>query len=104
MHDIESNHAMALTGFNLDDRGRPTNWQVENSWGYCDRDTPGLDGYLNMSHSWFEKYVIQIVVYKKFLSRTLQTKLNSEMLVTDLNDDNNNNNYEVIVTKNSIKT
>jgi bleomycin hydrolase len=78
MHDIESNHAMALTGFNLDDRGRPTNWQVENSWGYCDRDTPGLDGYLNMSHSWFEKYVIQIVVYKKFLSRTLQTKLNSE--------------------------
>jgi bleomycin hydrolase len=83
LRNVQGNHAMALTGFNLDEKGRPTNWQVENSWGYYDNETPGLDGFLNMSHSWFEKYVIQIVIHKDFLSRSLKKKINIEPI--DLN-------------------
>jgi bleomycin hydrolase len=75
MRNVQSCHAMALTGFNLDQKGKPVNWQVENSWGYIDSQTPGLDGFLNMSHTWFEKYVTQIVVHKNFLTRTLKNKL-----------------------------
>lgn len=74
LRNVQSCHAMALTGFNVDTKGKPVNWQVENSWGFVDSQTPGLDGFLNMSHSWFEKYVTQIVVHKNFLTRTLKTK------------------------------
>ena len=77
MRNIQGNHALCFTGFNLDKKGRPVNWQVENSWGYWDYETPGLDGFLNMSHSWFKKYVVQLVVHKKFLSRAMLKKLES---------------------------
>ena len=83
MRNVQGNHAMALTGFNLDAKGRPINWQVENSWGYYDNETPGLDGFLAMSHSWFKKYVTQIVVHKEFLSRTLKKKIDMEPVDLD---------------------
>lgn len=78
LRNVNANHAMALTGFNLDEKGKPLNWQVENSWGYWDNETPGLDGFLNMSQSWFEKYVMEIVVHKNFLSRNLQNKMKTK--------------------------
>jgi bleomycin hydrolase len=79
--NVQGNHAMALTGFNLDDKGRPISWQVENSWGYYDHETPGADGFLFMSHSWFEKYVMEIVVHKEFLSRTTRRNLKKEPIL-----------------------
>lgn len=72
LRNVQGNHAMALTGFNLNERGHPISWQVENSWGYWDYETPGLDGFLYMSQSWFNQYVTQIVVAKKFLSRSMK--------------------------------
>jgi len=75
LRNVEACHAMALVGFNVDANGKPISWQVENSWGYCDNDTPGLDGFLYMSHSWFEKYVIELVVHKALLSRTMRKKV-----------------------------
>lgn len=82
LKDIQSCHAMALTGFNIDEKGNPINWQVENSWGYYDKDVAGLDGFLSMSHSWFENYVIKIVIHKKFLSRSLLKKLEKNQELT----------------------
>jgi len=60
------NHAMALTGVNFTENST-TNWQVENSWGYFDNETPGLDGFLWMSDSWFDNYVVEITIHKHFL-------------------------------------
>jgi bleomycin hydrolase len=84
LRNIEAGHAMAITGFNLDSKGVVTEWQVENSWGFYDSHTPGLDGFLYMSSSWFNKYVVEIVVQKRFLSRTILKVLESEN-VTELN-------------------
>jgi len=84
LRNIEAGHAMAITGFNLDSKGVVTEWQVENSWGFYDSHTPGLDGFLYMSSSWFNKYVVEIVVQKRFLSRTILKVLDSEN-VTELN-------------------
>lgn len=56
-------HAMCLTGVNVIDNCA-TKWKVENSWG-SDR---GEKGYFIMSSSWFDTYVYQIVVKKKFLT------------------------------------
>lgn len=61
---------MLFTGFNKNEKNQIINWQVENSWGYADKDEAGLDGFLTMPQSWFEKYVIKIVIHKKFLSRS----------------------------------
>mgnify|MGYP003971997903 CR=1 FL=1 len=72
MCTTQGNHAMTLTGVNLDENGNPINWQVENSWGYYDHETPGEDGWFTMSHSWFKKYLVEIVIHKNYLSRTVR--------------------------------
>ena len=56
-------HAMVIQGVNLDEKGQPNRWRVENSWG----DERGQKGWYVMSDDWFNEYVYQIVVNKKFL-------------------------------------
>ena len=57
------NHAMCITGVALKN-GRPTKWKIENSWGTAN----GEAGYYIMSASWFDQFVYQAVVNKKYLS------------------------------------
>lgn len=63
-HVSQMNHAMVITGVNLDpDTGKPTRWKIENSWG-----TGGANaGYHIASDKWFDAYVFQAVVNKKYL-------------------------------------
>jgi bleomycin hydrolase len=71
-HATNASHAMCITGVELDtSSGTPTYWQVENSWGYYDADTPGEDGFLIMNDAWFDKYVFMVVIHKKFLSEKI---------------------------------
>jgi len=74
----EANHAMTLTGVNYDEKGNPLQWQVENSWGYFDHETPGLDGFMTMSNQWFEDNLVQISVNRHFLSRNIEKCLDKE--------------------------
>ncbi|WP_125980558.1 C1 family peptidase [Loigolactobacillus iwatensis] len=60
-------HAMVITGVDLVD-DQPTKWKVENSWG----DKVGEKGYFVMSDAWFDEYVYQIVINKKYLPTELQ--------------------------------
>ncbi len=57
-------HAMVFQGVNLDEKGKPTRWRVENSWG----KEAGNEGYYVMSDDWFSEYTYQVVVHKKFLT------------------------------------
>lgn len=57
-------HAMVLEGVNLDAAGKPTLWKVENSWG----DKRAKDGFDSIADAWFNQYVYQVVVDKRFLS------------------------------------
>ncbi len=58
-------HAMVFTGVNLDDAGNPNRWKVENSWG---EKAGAHKGFYIMSDAWFNEYLYQIVVNKKYLS------------------------------------
>lgn len=60
-------HAMVFQGVNLDEKGKPNRWRVENSWG----EEPGKKGYYVMSDSWFDEYNYQIVVNRKYLSKEI---------------------------------
>ncbi|MCD6337208.1 MAG: aminopeptidase, partial [Candidatus Marinimicrobia bacterium] len=46
---------------------KPNRWKVENSWG----DKNGNKGYFVVSDTWFDQYVYQIVIDKKYLSPEL---------------------------------
>ncbi len=58
-------HAMVFTGVNLDDNGTPNRWKVENSWG---EDRGGHKGFYIMTDEWFDEFLYQIVINKKYLS------------------------------------
>lgn len=57
-------HAMVLEGVRLDDKNHPVSWKVENSWG----KDHGTDGFNTLSDAWFDEYVYQVVVDKRYLS------------------------------------
>ena len=67
-------HAMTLQGVNLDADGNPTRWRVENSWG----KDHGKDGYDIASDAWFDEYVYQVVVDKKYLTDEERAAYESE--------------------------
>ena len=58
-----ANHAMNITGVNIKD-GQSVQWKVENSWG----DENGKKGIFSMSDEWFDLYVYELIVDKKYIS------------------------------------
>ncbi|MDA8193885.1 MAG: C1 family peptidase [Thermaerobacter sp.] len=69
-------HAMVLTGVNLV-KGQPNRWKVENSWG-PDR---GHQGFFVMSDQWFDRYLYQVVVHRKYLPPDLDAAWEREPLI-----------------------
>ncbi len=58
-------HAMVLTGVDINEKtGLPEKWKVENSWG----DKVGYKGYCVASDKWFNEFVFQAVINKKYLT------------------------------------
>lgn len=60
-----ADHAMILTGVAFDENGKPARWKIENSWG---KDA-GKDGFFVCSEKYFEKYVFEAVIDKKYLTK-----------------------------------
>lgn len=71
--DGAMNHAMVLTGVNLDE-DKPNRWKIENSWG----TDAGNQGYYMCSDTWFDKFVFQAVVNKKYLTESMKEALKKE--------------------------
>jgi len=67
-------HAMVLTGVDLDEDARPIKWRVENSWG----TEKGDKGYLTMSDAWFDEYLYEITIARKYLPAELLDALDTE--------------------------
>ena len=70
-------HAMVLTGVDLDDTGKPIKWRVENSWG----KEIGDEGYFVMADSWFDEFLYEVTVSKKYLTSELLKVLDTEPVV-----------------------
>ena len=61
--DSEMTHAMVITGVDLDEKGNPKKWRVENSWGA----SVGHEGYMYMMDEWFDEYLYETIVRKEYL-------------------------------------
>lgn len=72
-------HAMVFTGVNLDEDGKPNRWKVENSWG----KESGKDGYYVMTDEWFDEYMYQVVVDKKYLPEAVIKEYESEPILLE---------------------
>lgn len=72
-------HAMVLEGVNFDAQGATTLWKVENSWG---KDHAN-DGFDTLADAWFDKYVYQVVVDKKYLTDEQRAMLDATPIVLD---------------------
>ncbi|MBQ3272441.1 MAG: C1 family peptidase [Solobacterium sp.] len=72
------NHAMVFTGVNLVD-DKPNRWKIENSWG----EKVANDGYYICTDTWFDKYVYEAVVNRKYLSREHKKVLKQKPTVLD---------------------
>jgi len=59
-----SSHGMALIAVDLDENGKSTKWQFENSWGV----DAGHNGYLTFTDEWFDEFMFRIVVHKSFVT------------------------------------
>ena len=75
-HASQMNHAMCITGVSFKD-GIPSKWKIENSWG-TDR---AKAGYYIMSASWFDQFVYQAVVDKKYLNKDELKALKAKPIV-----------------------
>lgn len=71
------NHAMVLTGVNLDENGRTNRWKIENSWG----PEAGQNGYFIASDKWFDLQTYQVIINKKYLSQEQKKALEEEPIV-----------------------
>lgn len=74
-HQSEMNHAMLIIGLILKDQ-EVVGFKVEDSHG----NHVGKDGYFYMSIDWFEKYVYQVVIDKRYLSMDEEKILEGESL------------------------
>ena len=72
------NHAMVFTGVNLV-KNKPTRWKIENSWG----EDVANKGYYICSDTWFDKYVYEAVVHKKYLNKKLKEVIKQKPKMLD---------------------
>ena len=77
-HEGSVSHAMTLVGVDLVD-GKPAKWKVENSWG----EKNGDKGYFVMSDAWFDEYVYEVIVNKKYLNGRQRKLLTKEKIMLD---------------------
>ncbi len=65
--DSGSTHAMTLKAVDLDENGKPTKWEVENSWGA----SYGHKGHIIMTDEWFDNYMFRLVINKKYATEKI---------------------------------
>ena len=62
MRDITFQHVMLITGVHIEN-DKPIRWKVEDSYG----DKVHRDGYYIMNDNFFDDFVIEVIIDKKYL-------------------------------------
>lgn len=82
MRESLPTHAMVIAGVDLDKDGKPTKWKIENSWGTENGGKKtGNNGYFVCGDEWFDNFVYEVAINKKFMTAEQQKALTGEPLV-----------------------
>lgn len=81
LNDINMHHCMVFTGVNIINN-KPQRWKVEDSFG-CNNE---LNGNYVMNDNFFNEFVFNVIINKKYLSKEQIEMLNQESIDFDLND------------------
>lgn len=73
MYNIRYHHAMIFCGVHLVDN-KPIRWKIEDSYG----DKEKFDGYYIMNDNYFDEFVINVVIDKKYLNEKQLKTLEQE--------------------------
>ncbi|MDE8701738.1 C1 family peptidase [Adlercreutzia equolifaciens] len=82
MRESLPTHAMVIAGVDLDKDGKPTKWKIENSWGTENGGKKtGNNGYFVCGDEWFDNFVYEVAINKKFMTAEQQKALTGEPIV-----------------------
>ena len=81
-NDIHSHHCMTICGVNLLKDGKPQRWKIEDSYG----DKKKFNGYYIMNDNYFDEFLLQAIINKKYLSQKQLEALNQEYIDFELTD------------------
>lgn len=76
--DIFARHLMTFTGVQIE-KNKTIRWKVEDSYG----DEEKYNGYYIMNDNWFDKFVITVVINKKYLNNKELEIYNSKPIIVD---------------------
>lgn len=81
LYDICCHHVMVFTGVNLID-DKPQRWKIEDSYGSDKK----VNGYYIMNDNYFDDFVLQIIVDKKYLSQAQLNLFKQEAIEYEVDD------------------
>lgn len=79
--DIQLHHAMTICGVHIIDN-KPLRWKVEDSYG----DKEKINGYYVMNDNFFDEFVLNIIVNKKYLSQEQQNLIKNSEIEFDVEE------------------
>ncbi len=81
LHDIEMHHAMTFCGVHLLEN-KPIRWKIEDSYG----DKEKVNGYYIMNDNFFNEFVLNVIINKKYLSKEQLDLLEQDAIEFEVED------------------
>ncbi len=80
-HESLPTHAMCIAGVDIKN-GKPTKWKIENSWGTENHGKKtGNNGYFVCDDWWFDNFVYEVAINKKYMTDEQLKALKTEPIV-----------------------
>ena len=81
-HDIYPHHCMSICGVNLLENNKPQRWKLEDSYGTEEK----VDGYYIMNDNYFDEFILQAIINKKYLSEEQLELLKQDAIEFEIKD------------------
>ena len=73
---------MTICGVNLSEDGTPKRWKIEDSYGTNEK----IDGYYVMNDNYFDEFILQAIIDKKYLSAEQLNMLDQDFIEFEIKD------------------